>query len=108
MQGEVGMLLVSWKLEPTREKEERLLELVAANGNNPSHELFDGSPGTMLAALHVYEQAGAERGRDLWLTCADRLLEQLRPDPEYGCRLWIQYRRGRLIRSIGAGHGFAR
>jgi hypothetical protein len=107
MQGEVGVLLVSWKLEPTREKEERLLELVAANGNNPSHELFDGSPGTMLAALHVYEQAADERWRDLWLTCADTLLEELRTDPEYGCRLWIQYRRGRLIRSIGAGHGFA-
>ena len=32
---------------------------------------------------------------------------ELRPDPELGCRIWIQYRRGRLIRSIGAGHGFA-
>ena len=107
MQGEVGVLLVSWKLEPTPEKEERLLELVAANADNPSHELFNGSPGTMLAALHVYEQTGDERWRELWLTCADTLLEQFRTDPEYGCRLWIQYRRGRLIRSIGAGHGFA-
>ena len=107
MQGEVGVLLVSWKLEPTPEKEERLLELVAANARNPSHELFNGSPGTMLAALHLYEQTGDERWRELWLTCADALLEQFRTDPEYGCRLWIQYRRGRLIRSIGAGHGFA-
>ena len=107
MQGEVGVLLVSWKLEPTPEKEERLLELVAANARNPSHELFNGSPGTMLAALHLFEQTGDERWRDLWLTCADTLLEQFRTDPEYGCRLWIQYRRGRLIRSIGAGHGFA-
>ena len=107
MQGEVGVLLVSWKLEPTPEKEERLLELVAANARNPSHELFNGSPGTMLAALHLYEQTGDERWRELWLTCADALLEQFRTDPEYGCRIWIQYRRGRLIRSIGAGHGFA-
>ena len=107
MQGEVGVLLVSWKLEPTPEKEERLLELVAANAGNASHELFNGSPGTMLAALHVYEQTGDKRWRALWLTCADRVLEQFRTDPEYGCRLWIQYRRGRLIRSIGAGHGFA-
>ena len=107
MHGEVGVLLVSWKLEPTPEKEERLFDLVAANAHNPSHELFNGSPGTMLAALHLYEQTGDDRWRDLWLTCADALLEQFRTDPEYGCRLWIQYRRGRLIRSIGAGHGFA-
>ena len=107
MHGEVGVLLVSWKLEPTEEKEERLFHLVGANARNPSHELFDGSPGTMLAALHLYEQTGDDRWRDLWLACADTLLEQYRSDPEYGCRLWIQYRRGRLIRSIGAGHGFA-
>ena len=107
MHGEVGVLLVSWKLEPTPEKEERLFDLVAANARNPSHELFNGSPGTMLAALHLYEQTGDDRWRELWLACADALLEQFRTDPEYGCRLWIQYRRGRLIRSIGAGHGFA-
>ena len=61
----------------------------------------------MLAALHLYEQTGDDRWRDVWLACADALLEQFRTDPEYGCRLWIQYRRGRLIRSVGAGHGFA-
>ena len=78
------MLLVSWKLEPTAEKEERLFHLVAANAHNPSHELFNGSPGTMLAALHLYEQTGDDRWRDLWLACADALLEQFRTDPEYG------------------------
>ena len=35
------------------------------------------------------------------------MLEEFRADPELGCRMWIQHRRGRLIRSIGAGHGFA-
>jgi hypothetical protein len=107
MHGEVGVLLVSWKLEPTPEKEKRLFDLVTANALNPSHELFNGSPGTMLAAIHLYEQSGDDRWRDLWVACAEALLEQFRSDPEYGCRLWIQYRRGRLIRSIGAGHGFA-
>lgn len=107
MHGQVGVLLVSWKLEPTADKERRLFDLVAANARNPSHELFDGSPGTMLAALHLSEQTGDDRWRELWLSCADALLEQFRIDPEYGCRLWIQHRRGRLVRSIGAGHGFA-
>ena len=107
MTGETGITLVSWRLAPSDEKADRLFELVSANRDNPSHELFDGSPGTMLAALHLYEQTGEARWRDLWLRCADVLLDEFRADPEHGCRIWIQYRRGRLIRSIGAGHGFA-
>jgi hypothetical protein len=107
MMGETGVLLVSWRLHPTHEKEERLHELVATNVRNPEHELFNGSPGTMLAALHLYEWTGDERWRVLWTDCADALWQEFRTDPELQCRIWIQYRRGRLIRSIGAGHGFA-
>jgi Lanthionine synthetase C-like protein len=107
MMGETGVLLVSWRLAPTEEKEERLFQLVAGNVRNPEHELFNGAPGTMLAALHVFEATGDSRWRDLWRGCADAVWEQFRPDPELGCRIWIQYRRGRLIRSVGAGHGFA-
>jgi lantibiotic modifying enzyme len=107
MMGETGVLLISWRLAPTPEKEARLVDLVAGNERNPEHELFNGAPGTMLAALHLYEATGNARWASLWRTCADALWEQFRPDPELGCRIWIQYRRGRLIRSIGAGHGFA-
>jgi lantibiotic modifying enzyme len=107
MTGETGILLVSWRLGPTEAKAARLFGLVEQNAGNPSHELFDGSPGTMLAALHAYEATGDERWAELWRRCADLLWEQFRPDPELGCRIWIQYRRGRLLRSIGAGHGFA-
>jgi hypothetical protein len=107
MTGEAGVLLVSWRLYPTEAKASRLYELVAGNARNPEHELFNGSPGTMLAALHVHEATGDERWARLWRDCADDLWEQFRPDPELGCRIWIQYRRGRLIRSVGAGHGFA-
>ena len=107
MTGETGVLLVSWLLEPTPAKEDRLHELVSGNLHNPSHELFDGAPGTMLAALHLFERTGDPRWSDLWHLCAGATLDELRPDPELGCRIWIQYRRGRMIRSIGAGHGFA-
>ena len=107
MNGETGVLLVSWRLDPTAEKEERLLELVTENLVSPDNELFDGVPGTMLAALHLYEATGEERWREAWLACAERVWELFRPDPELGCWIWVQHRRGRLIRSIGAGHGFA-
>jgi hypothetical protein len=107
MMGETGVLLVSWRLAPSPQKEDRLFELVAANVHNPEHELFNGAPGTMLAAHHLYEETGDERWRELWGDCATALWEEFRDDPELACRIWIQYRRGRLIRSIGAGHGFA-
>lgn len=107
MMGETGVLLVSWHLAPTESKASRLYELVDENARNPEHELFNGSPGTMLAALHLHTATREERWARLWTRCADALWEQFRADPELGCRIWIQYRRGRLIRSIGSGHGFA-
>lgn len=107
MMGELGVVLISWKLEPSVAKEERMAELVEANKLNASHELFNGAPGAMLAALHAYEATGKETWRALWLDCAERVWDQFGVDPEFGCRIWIQYRHGRMLRSVGAGHGFA-
>lgn len=107
MFGETGVLLVSWRLSPSPEKEDRLFELVADNARNPEQELFNGSPGTMHAARHLFDATGDERWREAWQASADFLWEYFRPDPELGCRMWVQYRRGRLIRSVGCGHGFA-
>ncbi|HET9719168.1 MAG TPA: LanC-like protein [Solirubrobacteraceae bacterium] len=107
MMGELGIVLVSWKLAPSRAKEERMAELVEANMLNASHDLFDGAPGAMLAALHAYEASANEAWRELWLRCAGRVWDQFGVDPELGCRIWIQYRHGRMLRSVGAGHGFA-
>jgi len=107
MLGETGILLASWRLAPDAAKEDSLFEIVTANNGNPSHELFDGSPGTMHGALHLFEATRDERWARIWRDGADALLAAYGADPELHCRLWIQYRRGRLIRSIGAGHGFA-
>lgn len=107
MMGELGVVLISWKLAPTADKEHRIAELVQTNMRNASHELFNGAPGAGLAALHVYETTAADQWRELWLQCADAVWEQFRVDPEFGYRIWVQYRHGRLLRSVGAGHGFA-
>ena len=107
MMGELGVVLVSWKLAPSAAKEQRLFELVQENSGNASHELFNGAPGAMLAALDVYEATRTQRWRELWQRCAEVVWDQFGVDPELGCRIWIQYRHGRLLRSVGAGHGFA-
>jgi hypothetical protein len=106
MLGETGVALVSWHLAADGATADRLHTLVAETARAADHELFSGGPGTMLAALHLSEATGDPRWRALWRASADALLDEFRPDPEYGCRLWIQYRRGRLLRSLGAGHGF--
>ncbi len=107
MLGETGVLLTSWKLAPGEHKERRLFELVEGNLQSAANELFNGVPGSMLAALHAYETTGSEQWKDLWLRCAQAVWDELRSDPELGCKIWIQYRHGRLLRSVGAGHGFA-
>lgn len=107
LSGEVGVLLAAWRLAREARAAELLAERVRGNIENPQHELFHGAPGTMLAALHLWEETGEERLRDLVRDNVDYLWSQWRRDPEHGCHLWIQYRGGRLIRSIGAGHGFA-
>jgi hypothetical protein len=108
MQGEAGVLLLSWKLEPTPEKLDRLLTLVADSlSANPSDELFEGTPGTLLAALHVHRATGSERAAAIWRDGAAQLLGRFRLDLELGHPIWVQHRRGRLIRSLGAGHGLA-
>lgn len=106
MLGETGVALVSWHLAADDGVADRLQTLVAETARAPDHELFSGGPGTMLAALHLSEATGDPRWAALWRVSAEALLDEFRPDPEYGCRLWIQYRRGRLLRSLGAGHGF--
>ncbi len=82
MNGETGVLLGSWRREPSPAKEERLHELVLDNLGS-GNELFDGVPGTMLAALHLHEATGEERWLAAWLACAERLRELLRPDPSW-------------------------
>jgi lantibiotic modifying enzyme len=99
--GEAGILIVAHVLSPAAWQEERLLEAVHANAENPSWELNWGSPGTMLAAQSMYERTGEERWRDAWKASADRLWEEWRGD------LWAQNLYGRRLHVLGPAHGFA-
>ena len=82
--GEAGILLVAHTLAPAAWQEQRLLEAVHANVENPTWELMWGSPGTMLAAQVMHERTGDERWREAWNASADRLWEEWRGD------LWRQ------------------
>lgn len=99
--GEAGILLVAHTLAPAAWHEQRLLEAVRANAENPTWELMWGSPGTMLAAQVMHERTGDERWRDAWNASADRLWEEWRDD------LWCQDLYGKRLHIFGPAHGFA-
>lgn len=105
--GDVGILLTAHKLWPSEQIADELARLIAANIRNPTRELMWGAPGTMLAALFLWEQTANSRWKELFLDSVDELWKQWEPVPEIGCYLWTQDLYGRSLRYLGAGHGFA-
>ena len=99
--GEAGILLVAHTLSPAVWQEQRLLEAVHANVENPTWELMWGSPGTMLAAQVMHERTGGAHWLAAWNASADRLWEEWRDD------LWRQDLYGSRLHILGPAHGFA-
>lgn len=99
--GETGILLVAWRLAPSAEIADTLLERVRENVDNEAEELMWGSPGTLLAAHLMHGWTGEERWREAWRESAHALLA--RRDAE---GLWSQRLYGAEPRRIlGPAHG---
>ena len=99
--GETGILLVAHRLAPDRTLEERLLDCVRANTDNPTRELMWGSPGTMLAAHALHERTGDAAWLQAWQASADRLWDAWTES------VWEQDLYGRAVHYLGPAHGFA-
>jgi lantibiotic modifying enzyme len=99
--GGTGILLVAWRLAPSAEIADTLLERVRENVANEAEELMWGSPGTLLAAHLMYSSTGEERWHKAWRESAGPLLA--RRDAE---GLWSQRLYGAEPRRIlGPAHG---
>lgn len=105
--GEAGIHLVAEILAPEPARADALLDVVRANTRNPTHELFWGAAGTMLAAAEMRASTGEARWDDAWLESAEALLAEWVIDDDLGCRLWTQVIEERTSRYLGAAHGFA-
>ena len=105
--GEVGILLVAWRMTGSRDTAERLYACIEANIGNPTHEALWAAPGTMLGAWHMLAWTGEPRWRELFLRNVDEVWRTWLPDEETGCHLWTQDLYGRVYKMLGAGHGFA-
>jgi hypothetical protein len=98
--GETGVLLVGWRLAPSRELADELFERVQANVDNETDEVMWGSPGTLLAAQAMLEWTADERWRETWKESADALLSR-RDEEGY----WTQRLYGQELRSLTPPHG---
>lgn len=104
--GHGGALLLRWKATGASASADALYEVVRGNLDNPTLEALWGSPGTLIAAIHMAEATGEARWVDLVREGVGGLLDQMIVDPETGTWVWEQDLYGRRSRMLGAGHGF--
>lgn len=105
LMGDTGILLLQWHSSGNAAVAQQLFDTVQGNAHHPSLEVLWGSPGSLLAAIHMAEASGETRWAELVQTQLQQLADALQPDPETGLPIWQQDMYGRRTRFIGAGHG---
>lgn len=106
--GDPGVLLLQFRFTRSPLVAQTLFELIESNLENPTREFLWGSPGSLVAALHMLDAAPDERWVSLFRRGIDRLWEQMEPAAHHpGCWVWTQDMYGRKRQYLGAGHGFA-
>jgi len=103
--GRSGILLSRYRASPSPDIADRLARSIAANTHHATRELMWGAPGTMHAALAMYEWTREERWAELYRAGARALGAAL--EPRGGCELWTQEIWGRRLVMLGAAHGYA-
>ena len=106
MMGDTPIRMMCFGAQPTEELELGLDALIAGNTEHPARELMWGSPGTLLAALFLYEHTGRQRWADLFRVTAGTLWSQLEWSPLHQCAYWTQDLYGRRSTYLDAVHGF--
>jgi len=80
---------------------------IDANSDSPVLEFMWGSPGTMTAAVWLYELTGAAIWAERFRRDAALLWDRLEFVEKAGCHLWVQHLYGHVAPFLGAVHGFA-
>ncbi len=106
LMGDTPIQLLAFGQTPTPELESSLRDLIANNQDHPARELMWGSPGTLLAALFLFEKTGHSQWSDLFKQTAAKLWSQLKWSPEVQCAYWTQDLYGRESAYLDAVHGF--
>lgn len=105
--GDAGLLLLQWTFTHDEACADRLFDAVQGNLRNPVREALWGSPGTVLAAIHMAEATGQTRWHGLVREAVQIIVGEMEPDPNAGgAWVWVQDLYGRRRAMLGAGHGF--
>ena len=72
LMGDVGILMVRWRLAPTDALAEEIFLAVEGNIRNPARELMWGAPGTLLATFFIFELTRMSAGRKFICEVFDR------------------------------------
>ncbi len=115
--GDAGALLLQWKTLGDPAAADALFALAEGNLHNPTLEALWGSPGTLVAVLHMLDDLAGDapaqaRWQDLLQRGAQILFDQMHlarrsTPPHAESWLWTQDMYGKQLDHLGAGHGFA-
>ena len=105
LMGDMGANLAAVRVKPDAQIADRVFARAQGNNALPILEMMWGTPGSMLACVHMHALTGEERFEELYRVQAQRLLA----DTEHAglCRLWTQDMHGKRARYLGLVHGFA-
>jgi hypothetical protein len=103
--GDMGTLLVAMRLSPSSAFADAAFTRAQANNDLPIRELMWGTPGSMIACVHMADMTGEPRWQALFGVQAARLLADLE-ETELG-PLWTQDLYGQQGRWLGPVHGYA-
>jgi len=99
LSGDLGTALLVMRLSPSPDIADHIHARARANTSLPIRELMWGMPGSM------HEMTGETRWRELFVTQAKRLLDDL--EETANGPLWTQELYGKTIQYLGPAHGFA-
>jgi hypothetical protein len=106
--GESAALLLAWQTTRRDDLADRLHAVVQGNQHNTAQEPLWGNAGTVLAAIRMAEEPGADgRWAQLVASSIEALHDAMIVDPEIGTWIWEQDLYGRRARYLGGGHGLA-
>lgn len=103
--GDMGTALLAMRLDPQVEHADLIAQRAEGNMRLPVRELMWGTPGSMLACVHMSEMTTEARWQTIFCEQAARLLGELE-DTELG-PLWTQDLYRNKLRWLGPVHGYA-
>ena len=103
--GDVGMLMLQWKLQPAEEVAVRIHSLLQQKVGD-ARGLLWGAAGSMVAALLMHERTHEPRWAGRFVAHFDALWDRWTRADELGCWVWTDELYGVTETRLGALHGF--